>query len=62
MNEEGVVAVLGLVLMTQPDQRIEIPRELIENGLPDNSGVQLREDPIKDVLIVSIESYENDGE
>lgn len=59
MNDEGVVAILGLVLMTQPDQTVRVPRELIENGLPADSSVRVYEDIAADELVISIAKNED---
>lgn len=58
MNEEGVTAVLGLVLLTQPDHEVRVPIEIIENGLPADSGVQVYQDQETDELVIKIQSYD----
>lgn len=62
MNDEGVTAILGLVLLMQPDQTVRIPNELLVKGLPDNSGVQVYQDRMTDELVVRIQSYEEEVE
>jgi hypothetical protein len=58
VNEEGVTAVLGLVLLTQPDHEVRVPIEIIENGLPADSGVQVYQDQETDELVIKIQSYD----
>lgn len=62
MNDEGIAAILGLVLMTQPDQTVEIPYETVEAGLPENSRVRVVKDPIKDIIRVTIEEIDEEVE
>lgn len=57
MNDEGVVALLGLALMTVEGQEIRVPAEILERGLPENSGVQVFKDEIADELVIRIEEY-----
>lgn len=54
MQEEGVVALLGLVLMTTEDREIRVPAEVLEAGLPPNSSVEVFKDELTDELIVRI--------
>lgn len=56
---EQIAAVLGLVLMTQNNQEVRIPYELILRGLPENSGVQIEQDEERNELVVRI--AKNDG-
>lgn len=62
INEEGITAVLGLVLLTQPDNEVRVPIEVIEGGLPANSGVQVYQDLETDELVVRIQEYGADGQ
>ncbi len=41
VNEEGVAAVLGLVLLTFENSEVRIPKARVEAGLPENSGIQV---------------------
>ncbi len=61
INEEGVTAVLGLVLLTQPGHEVRVPIEIIEKGLPANSGVQVYQDLASDELVVRIQGYDEEG-
>lgn len=54
MNDEGVTAILGLVLMVQPGQEVRIPYDVIDGGLPANSGVQVEQDEENEELVVRI--------
>ena len=58
INEEGVTAILGLVLATQPNSEVRVPLATIEKGLPSNSGVQVFQDLKTDELVVRIASNE----
>ena len=58
MNDEGVVALLGLVLMTIENNEVRVSAEVVEQGLPENSGVQVFRDEIADELVIRIEKYE----
>ena len=60
INEEGVTAVLGLVLLTQPGNEVRVPIETIEKGLPANSGVQVFQDQETEELVVRIASNDED--
>lgn len=62
MNDEGIAAILGLVLMTQPNQEVEIPVETIEAGLPENSRVRVVRDNLKNVIRVFIEEVDEEVE
>lgn len=62
INDEGVTAVLGLVLLTQPNHEVRVPLETIADGLPANSGVQVFQDLDSEELVVRIQSYEKEGE
>lgn len=52
MNDEGVAAVLGLVLL-QSDGVVRIPADDVAEGLPANSRVEVRWE--EDYLVVSVE-------
>lgn len=54
---EQIAAVLGLVLMTQPDHEVRIPYELVAEGLPENSGVQVEQDEERNELVVRIAEH-----
>jgi hypothetical protein len=54
IEEGGVTAILGLVLLQLEDFEIRIPVEEIEKGLPSNSGVQVYQDPDTEDLVVRI--------
>lgn len=58
MNDEGVVALLGLVLMTVEGNEVRVPAETIEAGLPENSGVQVYRDEMADELVIKIERHD----
>lgn len=62
MNDEGVVALLGLALLTIEGQEIRVPAEVLEKGLPDNSGVQVYRDELTDELVIKIQRYEEEVE
>lgn len=62
MNDEGVVALLGLVLTTIEGQEVRVPAEALERGLPENSGVQVFKDELTDELIIRIQKYEEPKE
>lgn len=55
MNDEQITAILGLALLTQPNHTIEVPMELVANGLPENSGVRVIRDNERDVIRIFIE-------
>lgn len=57
MNDEGVVALLGLVLTTFEGNEVRIPNEQVAAGLPENSGVQVFTDEISEELVIRIEEY-----
>lgn len=59
MNDEQVTAILGMVLMTQPEQEVRVPYELIEKGLPENSGVQVEQDDASNELVIRIKSFDD---
>jgi len=61
INEEGVTAVLGLVLLTQPNHEVRVPEDTIAGGLPSNSGVQVFQDQETGELVVRIASYDEEG-
>ena len=62
INDEGVIALLGLALMTIEGREIRVPAEVLENGLPDNSGVQVFKDEMTEELIIKIQSYSGNEE
>ena len=62
MNDEGVVALLGLALMTIEGKEVRVPAEILERGLPDNSGVQVYRDEMADELVIRIQEYEKPKE
>lgn len=62
INDEGVTAILGLVLLTQPDHEVRVPLETIAAGLPSNSGVQVYQDLETEELVVRVQKYEREGE
>lgn len=62
MNDEGVVALLGLVLTTIEGQEVRVPAEALERGLPENSGVQVFKDELTDELVIRIQKYEESKE
>lgn len=51
--EEGITAILGIVLLTQGGE-VRVPRETLENGLPENSGVKVFFDESADELVVRV--------
>lgn len=57
INDEGITAVLGLVLLVQPNREVRVPENVIAGGLPSNSGVQVYQDQKTGELVVSIQSY-----
>lgn len=59
MNDEGVVALLGLALMTIEGREIRVPAGTLEAGLPENSGVQVYRDEMADELVIKIQSYDD---
>ena len=59
MNAEGVTAILGLVLLEQPDHEVRIPIETVEGGLPADSGVQVYHDEANQELVVRIQHFGN---
>lgn len=62
INDEGVIALLGLALMTVEGHEIRVPAEVLESGLPANSGVQVFKDELADELVIKIQSYDGDKE
>lgn len=62
MNDEGVVALLGLVLLTIEGNEVRISAETLEKGLPSNSGVQVFRDEMADELVIKIQSFEDKNE
>lgn len=57
VNDEGVTALLGLVLLTQEDFEVRISDEQLEAGLPANSGVQVYRDENTNELVIRIQEY-----
>lgn len=57
MNDEGVAAILGLVLL-QNGGDVRIPADTVANGLPSNSRVQVSWD--EDELVVGIREIPDD--
>lgn len=57
MNDEGVTAILGLVLVAVGGE-IRVPVEVLQNGLPQGYGVRVTQDPSTDELVVSLASHE----
>ena len=51
---EQIAAVLGLVLMTQPNNEVRVPYDLVAKGLPEDSGVQVVQDEERNELIIRI--------
>lgn len=62
MNDEGVVALLGLALMTIEGNEVRVPANVLEAGLPANSGVQVFRDEMADELVIRIQHFEEEGE
>ena len=58
-GDEGVAAVLGLVILHQGGE-VRIPGSLIEEGLPPNSGVRVQYDAQKDELVIDVTEAKND--
>jgi len=58
MEDEGIVAILGLILL-QSGGEIRIPMEAIVKGLPSYSGVQVFPDEAKDELVIRISTFED---
>lgn len=57
-NEESVAAILGLVLLQQENHTVRVPSELLESGLPDDSGVQVYFEEESDSLVVRIAKHD----
>ena len=57
MHDEGLAAMLGLVLVHLGGE-VEIPIETIEAGLPENSGVRVVE--TENGVIFRIQEYDPD--
>lgn len=57
MDEQGVTALLGLILL-QNDGEIRIPMEALEKGLPSGHGVRVISDEATDELVLSIQKWE----
>lgn len=55
MNDEGVAAVLGLVLL-QHGGEVRVPADAVAEGLPSNSRVRVRWDD--EELVVSVEKID----
>lgn len=51
---EQIAAVLGLVLMTQENNEVRIPFDVVSAGLPENSGIQVEQDEEAEELVVRI--------
>lgn len=62
MDEEQIAAILGMVLMTQPNREVRIPFEQVQNGLPANSGVKVEPDEERFELVVRIASFDEEEE
>lgn len=60
MHDEGVVALLGLVLLQQENNEVRIHDEDVERGLPTNSGVQVYHDEATEELVIRIQSYDEE--
>lgn len=52
LNDEGLAAILGLVIKTVGE--VKIPRESVEEGLPENAGVRVEYNEEADTLTVKI--------
>lgn len=57
MDEQGVTAILGLVLLHVGGE-VRIPMEKVEEGLPSGHGVRVEAKEDTDELVISIEKYE----
>lgn len=62
MNDEGVVALLGLVLMTIEGNEVRIKPTTLEKGLPENSGVQVYKDELTEELVIKIQKFDDKEE
>ena len=62
MNDEGVVALLGLVLMTIEGREVRVSADVLEAGLPANSGVQVFKDEMTDELVIKIQEFGSEEE
>lgn len=62
IQDEGITALLGLVLLQQDDWEVRISDEKVMHGLPENSGVQVYHDDASEELVIRIASNtEPDG-
>lgn len=61
MNDEGVAAVLGLVVVDAGGE-IRIPYEAVEKGLPAESAVRVYRDEQSNELVVKIAGVEEQKE
>lgn len=57
MEQEGVTAILGLVLLHVGGE-VRIPMEEVEKGLPSGHGVRVESNEQTKELVISIEKYE----
>lgn len=62
MNDEGVTAILGLVLLQQPNAEVRVPMSEIQKGLPENSGVQVFQDEATDEVVIRVAKFSDDEE
>lgn len=59
MNDEGVAAILGLVLLANGGE-VRISQKQLEDGLPENSGVRVFTDELTQELVVQIQEFDNE--
>lgn len=58
MNDQGVVALLGLVLLQIEGYEVRVPADEVETALPENSGVQVFMDDEAKELVIRIAKNE----
>lgn len=60
INDEGVVALIGLILLTLPSEEVRIPDEFVARGLPDGGAVRVYHDDFTDELVISIHRQDSE--
>ena len=54
MNDEGVIALLGMVLLQQPNQEVRVPYAQVVAGLPSDSAVKVFHHEATNELVIRI--------
>ncbi len=60
INDEGIVALIGLILLTLPNEQVRISDEIVTRGLPDGGAVRVYHDDFTDELVISIQRQDDE--